>query len=330
MTPSSYMQFWAEWFSDHLGRGVGNPKRDYIGDPESFTKWIQNNEAKEICSYASVQPFDRYESPYYIERLFFDFDCKENPDKAGDEALDFKARLKKFYDVETTMVFSGNKGYHLYVFLKIPIGKGLAITQLKALYDKLMRMLTGNTEYESLDSSVVGDIKQLARIPYTHHEKTGKLCTFVDEDRNPIMVNPGFTKDLMDQGLSFELCKNALYKVGREEKARREQRTKKPRITRHYDQTIRPCIQAVLDSGNIHTSDHLMKLAAVAELAANGWGPERIIGAFRGMSGFDERKTSYFVKHAVRTGYKPFRCTKIQSIGGCLGSDCAIYRRKNR
>jgi DNA primase large subunit len=73
-----------------------------------------------------------------------------------------------------------------------------------------------------------------------------------------------------------------------------------------------------------------MKLATVAELNANGWGPDRIIGAFRGMSGFDERKTTYFARHAIRTGYKPFRCTKIQEIGGCLGSECSIYRSKNR
>ena len=111
MIPSSHMRLWAEWFnSGGAGRGVGNPKREYIGDPDSFAKWIQNNEAKGRCSYASVQPFEAYEAPYCLEKLFFDFDCKENPEKAGDEALDFKARLKKFYDVEATMVFSGNKG----------------------------------------------------------------------------------------------------------------------------------------------------------------------------------------------------------------------------
>jgi len=193
-----------------------------------------------------------------------------------------------------------------------------------------MHMLVGNTEYDSMDSSVVGDIKQLARIPYTHHEKTRKLCSFVDEARNPIMVLPGFTKDLREHGLSFELCKEALYKVGREEKERLEQRAKKPKRTRHYDRTIRPCIKAVLGAGSIHTPEHLMKLAAVAELSAAGWGAERIIGAFRGMAGFNERKTSYFVKHAVRTGYNPFRCTKIQSLEGCIESECPIYRRHAR
>ena len=203
----AYSDFWYDWFGDDLGRGVGNPTRVYIGDLESFIKWIQNNEAKGICSYASVQPFKAYEKPVYIEKLFFDFDCKDNPEKAGDEALDFKARLERFYKVKPTITFSGNKGYHIYVYLKTPIGQGLTIPRLKAVYNRLMKMIVGNAKYEALDSSVVGDIKQLARIPYTHHEKTGKLCTFVDDDRNPIMVNRGFTKNLREQGLSFELCK---------------------------------------------------------------------------------------------------------------------------
>jgi len=330
MLSSAYKAIWTEWFGDSLGRGVGNPKRDFVRNPFEFIRFIERNESSGRCSYASVQPFEAYELPYCITALFFDFDCKENPEKAGDEALDFKARLERFYNVKAIVAFSGNKGYHVWVYLKTPIGKGLTIPQLKAVYNKLMKMIVGNAKYESLDSSVVGDIKQLARVPYTHHNKTGKLCTFVDDTRTPIMVLPGFTKDLRDNGLSFELCKEALYKVGWEEKEKREQKAKKPRRTRRYNKSIRPCIKAVLDSENIHTPEHLMKLATVAELNANGWGAERIINAFRGMSGFDERKTNYFVKHAVRTGYKPFRCSKIQSIGGCLASECSIYRRRKK
>lgn len=321
---------WSEWFGDCLGRGVGNPTRDYIGDPESFVKWIQNNESHGRCSYASVQPFEAYEIPYCILTLFFDFDCKENPEKAGDEAMDFKARLERFYNVKAIVVFSGNKGYHLYVYLKTPIGKGLTIPQLKAVYNKLMRMLPGNADYESLDSSVVGDIKQLARIPYTHHEKTGNLCSFVDDDRNPIMVKPGFTKILIENGLSFDLCKNALYKVGREEKERREQKLTRPSSTRRRYKTIRPCIEAVLNAGNIHDPPHKLKVAAVAELKASGWGATRIIGAFSGMAEYKEVKTRDQVNQILREGYRPWLCDTITGYGGCLGDACAIYRRRNR
>ena len=330
MLSSAYKAIWTEWFGDGFGRGVGNPQRDFVKNPFEFIRFIERNESSGRCSYASVQPFEAYELPYCIIALFFDFDCKENPEKAGDEALDFKARLERFYNVKAIVAFSGNKGYHVWVYLKTPIGKGLTIPQLKAVYNKLMKMIVGNAKYESLDSSVIGDIKQLARVPYTHHNKTGKLCTFVDDTRTPIMVLPGFTKDLRDNGLSFELCKEALYKVGREEKEKREQKAKKPRRTRRYSKTIRPCIKAVLDKINIHDPAHKLKVAAVAELRASGWGATRIIGAFSGMAGYKEGETKAQVNQILKVGYGPFKCDTIQGYGGCLGSDCAIYRRKKK
>jgi len=329
MSPA-YGGVWAEWFGDYLGRGVGNPTRAFIESPEDFVRWAKRNEESNIRSYVSVQPFKVYEKPVFIEKLFFDFDCEEDPGKAGDDAFEFKRRLKKFYNIETIPIFSGNKGYHIYPFLAKNFGYGLTHAQLRDVYKKLMEMLVGSAAYETIDKQVFGDIVRLARLPYSRHEKTGKLCTFVDEDRNPIMVNPGFTKSLREHGLSFELCKSALYKTGHEAKERREQRAKKPRSTRRYDRTIRPCFKAVLDSGSIHSPAHIMKVAAVAELNANGWGPDRIIDTFMRMSKSNERKTSYFVMYVIRAGYKPFRCTTIQSLEGCLGSECAIWRRKNR
>jgi len=44
------------------------------------------------------------------------------------------------------------------------------------------------------------------------------------------------------------------------------------------------------------------------------------------MVGFNEPKTGYFVEHGIRRGYKPYRCSTIQSIGGCLGDRCPSYK----
>jgi len=88
MISPTYEGVWSEFFGYPLGRGVGNPTRDFIGDPESFVEWIKDNEAKGICSYASVQPFEVYEKPVYIEKILWDFDNEEDPEKAGDEALE--------------------------------------------------------------------------------------------------------------------------------------------------------------------------------------------------------------------------------------------------
>ena len=332
MTSINYHDFWAEWFnSGGVGRGIGNPTRSYAENHHTFIDWVRKNEANGTESYCSVQPFSKYETPTCIEKVFFDFDSKANPEAAIDDAFDFGKRLRKFYNVEPLVLYSGNKGAHVYVFLEHPFGYGLEVESMSMICKKLMLMLRGTSSYESLDEQIKGSVVQLSRLPYSHHQVSGKLCAPINETREVLPLSLDHIDRLKQKGLKYELCKRALGKVVEDvkEKERREQRAKKSRSTRRYSGTIRPCIQAVLDSKNIHTPQHLMKLAAVAELNANGWGPDRIISAFRGMSGFKEWKTSYFVRHAIRKGYKPSWCTTIQSLGGCLGSDCVIYRRKN-
>ena len=305
--------FWVEWFG--LGRGVGNPQRDYKATARDFVEWIESNEELRLCSYASVQPFRAYEDPYCIEKTFYDFDCKEDPDRAGSDAFDFAGRLKRFYDIEPLIVFSGNKGYHIYIFLEKQFGQEMAKPHLKPVYERIQRMLLGNSRYETLDSSVIGDIAQLARIPYTHHEKTGKICRPLD------------IKDLAyyrEYGVPFELCKKALYKVGKTLNEKSKSKNIKKRYHK-FEKTIRPCITDALSRS--HPS-HKMRQAIVAELHADGWNNSRIIETFSDFVDFDRKKTEYQVRHIVKKGYAPFRCSTIQKLGECLQEKCPIYRRR--
>lgn len=320
--PHYQVVFWAEWFGS--GRGVGNPKRDFIGGSKHFIEWIYGNEAQNRCSFASVQPFSAYETPQCLEKLFFDFDCLEDHDRAGKDAFDFASRLGRFYDVEPMIVFSGNKGYHVYVFLEKPFGIGVAKPHLKTIYLKMQKMILGKAEYETLDSSVIGDIAQLARIPFTHHDKTGELCRPM---KVKVQLSPSeLVGYYREHGLSFELCKLALYKVGEEQREKLRPRPK-TRYSKEFDKTLRPCIQEALQSSHI---EHKMRVAVVAELNAKGWSGQRIVDAFTGMSDFNRRKTETYVKHALKKRYSPFKCYTIQTLGGCLGSKCHIYNSRRR
>ena len=136
------------------GRGEGNPRRDFKANAREFVDWFKENEAAGRPSYASVQPYHAYEEPLCIEKTFYDFDCKEDRERAGDDAHDFARRLRRFYGVEPLIAFSGNKGYHVYPFLEEPFRMGLSKPMLKAVYGWLQRMLLGNAKYETLDSSV--------------------------------------------------------------------------------------------------------------------------------------------------------------------------------
>jgi hypothetical protein len=277
--------------------------------------WIKENEAAGRPSYASVQPYHAYEEPLCIEKTFYDFDCKEDRERAGDDAHDFARRLRRFYGVEPLIAFSGNKGYPVYPFLEEPFGMGLSKPMLKAVYGWLQKMLLGNAKYETLGSSVLGDIAQLARVPYTHHEKTGRLCRPID------------FRDLShyrEHGVTLDLCGRALNAV-EEEKRETPRPTPGPPQPRSYDGPLRPCIQDALSRSHL---SHKMRIALAAELHADGWGVSRIVDAFAGFADFDRRTTEYQVLHIVKGGYSPFKCSTIQNLGECLLEKCPIYRRK--
>jgi len=320
--------FFRDWFGS--GRGVGNPTRSYIGDSDAFIAWIQENEKRGICSYASVQPFKAYEDPSYIEKLFYDFDCKEDPEKAGIEARRFAHRLRKFYDVDPILVFSGNKGFHVYVFLQAPFGRGIEKETLRDIYKKLMLMLIGKSKYLTLDSSVIGDIKQLARIPYTHHEKTGTICHPV-KDHQPLEYTPGLLDHYRRSGLSLEFCKQGVYKLAETKKEEEQRKATRRPGRRNYPPSIRPCIARGLETQLRHEAGHKMRVAIVAELNANGWGANRIIGALSNtISDYDEKKTRYYVTDIIKKGYKPSKCETIMILDYCIDSECRIFRSRKK
>ena len=320
--------FWAKWFGD-VGRGVGNPQRDFVGNNTDFINWIEANERQGRCSYASVQNFNAYEQVYSLDKCFFDFDCKESPEKAEIDALNFVRTLMNSTErIIPFIAFSGKKGYHVYTFLQQPFGLGMEKQALKEVYGTLQRMLLGFRKYATLDSSVIGDIAQLARIPYTHHEKSKKLCLPVDVHGNDLEPNPMMVDVHRKNGVSFDLCKEALYLTGRTKKKEEKLRNqRKPKLSKFYRDQMRPCIKEALKRSHV---SHKMRVAMMAELHASGWGLNRIVDAFSGLIDFDRRKTEYYVKHAIRQGYKPFRCSTIQRERGCLLEACPIYRRRRR
>jgi DNA primase large subunit len=102
----------------------------------------------------------------------------------------------------------------------------------------------------------------------------------------------------------------------------------RPRPRRFVDKsTIRPCMEAVLRQAE---PDHKLRVALAAELNAEGWGVGAIVDHFRGMADFDRRVCEYQVTSVLKSGIRPFRCDTIKALGGCLGDECPIYRRRLR
>jgi hypothetical protein len=307
--------FIVEWMGGQpRSIGLYNAKLDQVPRRPTVCRYPQEV-SREIEKgtpglYLSVQPYTLDNRPAYLEKLFFEFDDEERVSRAWDAALKFSENLVKFYDVSPLILFSGKKGYHVYVWLQQPF---YADTQerLKAVYTELMRMILEGLSKQTFDPQVYGDIARLSRVPYSKHQKSGELCVPVTTDLEPYKLEPGFTDELRRCGLSQNVVELAIRNLS---KPRQKQRP------RRWNKDVRPCISEVLKARSVHDPTQNMKVAAVAELNAKGWGQDQIVQAFSKMEGFDERKTAYQVDHVIRREYSPFRCTTIHKLGGCLPS----------
>ena len=316
--PELLEEFWADWFGPGEHREIGNPSRYLAENPLDLITFARESPGP---VFMSVNYYGAPNTVKRISALFYDFDCKEDIDRAWAEASDFAGRLRRFYGIEPLVCFSGSKGYHVYAFLEEPISLDSSQEHLKAIYGALQRMLLGNSKYETLDRAVLGDVKRLARVPYTRHEKSGQICQPVDALRRPVLLMPRFRDAYRKHGVSWELCRMAAEKVN--EKALRRTPLKSRRVQKRRG--VRPCLRAALERSEV---DHKTRVAIVAELKAEGEGPGQIVDAFSGMRDFDRRRTEYQVGQVLKGNYSPFKCSTIQSLGGCLGSECEIYRRR--
>ena len=108
--------FLIQWFGTE-GREVGTPERRFITNYRDLIATIEECRQRLLPCYLSVQPYRTRDQPCGIEKLFLEFDSIEDPQRAWRDTVSFAEALKRFYNVEPLIVFSGRKGYHVYAFL---------------------------------------------------------------------------------------------------------------------------------------------------------------------------------------------------------------------
>lgn len=106
-------------------------------------------------------------------QLIFDFDCKDNLDKAKSDIIELISRLKKYGIKESTIdtYFSGNKGWHC----KVHLNQFLTASELHSICSALIDGL------ETADTVVYNDAR-IVRLPYSKHGKSGLYCTPISID----------------------------------------------------------------------------------------------------------------------------------------------------
>jgi hypothetical protein len=314
--------FWLEWFGGHAGREAGKPHRKFLETSSDFIPYVQECMTQGSPCYLSVQPYRGPNQVYGLERLFFDFDSKADPpdlDKAWNEALNFVDALHKYYGVRSLLVFSGRKGYHVHAWLwqTIEVRPNQEVWA-KAIYKTLQDKLLKGLHYETLDPEVLGDIKRLARVPYTVHEKSSQICIPLTENREKLWLPGSSLEEYRRKGLGPDLFQAVVKEVKTEERIRQKLQALRKREGKKYvGKEVRPCIEAVLQNPDL---THKMRVALVAEYHKAGLSQDEIETLFTTRPDYEAKRTKYQISHILRGGYSPFRCSTIQTLGFCLPS----------
>jgi hypothetical protein len=143
-------------------REVAFPWRMRCENKEIFYKQINNHNGLKNVYYSL------YDASGVIDKVGFDYDSLHPEQLVGDLQKASDYLIKK--NLKHTIMFSGKKGFHLYVFCKI--------TPLKNPKDALKNFqLTFEKETETKpDPQLYGDVRRVLRVPNTFHLGGSRYC----------------------------------------------------------------------------------------------------------------------------------------------------------
>lgn len=125
-----------------------------------------------------------------IDRIYLDFDHKDNPQKAIDEAL-LTIRSLTRHRIYPVAYFTGNKGVAFYIdFITIEIAPENKKNVIARFFDLVVKTVFEDfsIKLETLDPQVRGDIARVSRLPNTRHS-VGYYC---------IPISPGDMRKGLD------------------------------------------------------------------------------------------------------------------------------------
>jgi hypothetical protein len=339
----------------HFPRKFGTPHQEVVHNAADYLRAIRLNNGINHC-HVSVYWFkdashllgdNRDYSSVVIDTIFIDIDDENKTNPAIWRAYRETSKLVRYLldnKVTPRVYFSGNKGFHVYIDFPVVslVYPGDAI---KRFVDNLETQL----KLRLVDPGPIGDIARVARIPNTKHMKSGLYCVPFTVDEFLSVLNEGEILDLAQcPRLDFEVKKkpseivaDVLTRIDKDielgkikELHRQYSKTKKKRF-KQKKKSIRPCIQKLIDRAkSTHCKvEHQERLAICCELFNNGFSEDAIVSIFEEMvkkDDFVEDKTRYFVKHAIESGYKPFKCKTLEKDLKICFEECPIRKRKTK
>lgn len=351
-------QFLLELFGI-FGREFGDPNQFFTEEPNEILLFVEKCMAEKKPAFISVNPRIAHDIIFGIEKLFFDFDYGKKSDKLTSEQIEMKkqkcreevivflAQLSKERIVP--MVVKTRKGFHVYIYFdKIYQVKDNDPELYAETYWQLQnRFLTNNRHtYEFMDSSVLGDVKRMCRIPTSIHEISGEECYLVKNikgdkiERDKLRGIDRWRNGGLKEDSWIRAVGSAYAKLKKQKEDMEKYQTEKKdnwELEHGFVGSLRYCFQKAIDSGE---ANHQLRLALLLEAYWSGHKtPESIIDLYKHFHDYDETKTreqvKWFFKNKVpdieqSKKWKPYRCSTLEDLNICFQSSCPIYQRRKQ
>ena len=325
---SSPETFAAEWMGGYDWRfGLVNRKTGKLFQQNRLQKYPKYYalliEKGREGVYLTVNPMRNLDEALLILKLGWDFDGKDGYRKALNDAKLLRQTLKERWGCETLLFFTGGRGYHVYVWLKIPYTHPDP-KRIIAVYRELCKMSTHGLNLETIDTGLDYPKHQI-RAPFTFHQKTKDFCRPVEvvgdnltPENHPL--EPGFTKYYRDHGVPPEVVQRAEMNIDRP-------RPPAPPVKKsNFSKKARPCLDAILRTG-VMNDDGWFRTMAIFEMKRLGVKQNEVKETLKTMPKYDEKDTDLHLKYIYNHKEDlKVKCETIASKGYCMGEDCRLYR----
>jgi len=148
--------------------------------PDVYTK-LRKLQLEGFNAYLSVNRYMKkltkrpdYGSGYW-NTMFIDFDSETDIRLAHDEVW----KIASFVNHRCTVVFSGNRGFHLYIVFEKPFS---SVSELRSKTIELIKNASDEYEYRFKTIDTIADRSRVAKVPFSVDTRTGLQCKVLHDE----------------------------------------------------------------------------------------------------------------------------------------------------
>jgi len=262
-----------------------------------------------------------YDINYVIDKVWIDIDAPSF-EKAFEDAKKLVNKLNK-YDMPYIPIFSGGKGFHIYVLFKPWTSPN--IETAKIVVRNIQEQLCDGIKH--IDKHGFGNIGTLTRYPNTKRPDTKLWCIPLPKDFYKYNISdivklskkPNYITYYINELKDIREFVDIDYiynnkDIGLSSPFKTNSHPISNDIYTYLSFIIRPCIVKYLMDEREPLHD--IRVDLVAELYYLGYSKEDIFNIIKKLnwSDFDENITKYQINHVIDKGYKPLSCSRIKSL----------------